>query len=229
MPVPGLAISKRQLNFYYLLDTSGSMSMNGRIQALNQSVRQSIPGMSEAASSQPNAELKVHAIEFSTTARWHTYPGVDVDTFSWQDLQANGATSMGKAIELLCEDLENNLPTRSLPPVVVLVSDGHPTDNYDAALKRLMSSPWGAKSVRIAIGMGPDSEIDRGVMERFMFNMEIKPLHAHNSTELSNYISWASTVAVSVSSSGATTQQGSATYVPMPEISQTILDPGTVF
>ena len=229
MPVPGLEIAKRQLNFYYLLDTSGSMSMNGRIQALNQSVRQSIPGMSEAASSQPNAKLKVHAIEFSTSARWHTYPGIDVDTFSWQDLQANGATSMGKAIELLCEDLENNMPTRSLPPVIVLVSDGHPTDNYDSALKRLMSSPWGAKSVRIAIGMGPDSEIDWGVMERFMFNMEIKPLHAHNSTELANYISWASTVAVSVSSSGATTQQGSAAYVPMPEISQTVLDPGTVF
>jgi uncharacterized protein YegL len=185
--------------------------------------------MSEAASSQPNAKLKVHAIEFSTSARWHTYPGIDVDTFSWQDLQANGATSMGKAIELLCEDLENNMPTRSLPPVIVLVSDGHPTDNYDSALKRLMSSPWGAKSVRIAIGMGPDSEIDWGVMERFMFNMEIKPLHAHNSTELANYISWASTVAVSVSSSGATTQQGSAAYVPMPEISQTVLDPGTVF
>lgn len=229
MPVPGLEIAKRQLNFYYLLDTSGSMSMNGRIQALNQSVRQSIPGMSEAARSQPNAMLKVHAIEFSTSARWHTYPGIGVDTFSWHDLKANGATSMGKAIELLCEDLENNMPTRSLPPVIVLVSDGHPTDNYDAALKRLMSSPWGVKSVRIAIGMGPDSEIDWGVMERFMFNMEISPLHAHSSTELANYISWASTVAVSVSSSGATTQQGNATYVPIPEISQTVLDPGTVF
>ena len=229
MPVPGLEIAKRQLNFYYLLDTSGSMSMNGRIQALNQSVRQSIPGMSEAASSQPNATLKVHAIEFSTSACWHTYPGVDVDSFSWQDLSANGATSMGKAINLLCEDLENNMPSRSLPPVIVLVSDGHPTDNYDSALQRLMSSPWGLKSVRIAIGMEPDSEIDWGVMERFMFNMEIKPLHAHNSTELANYISWASTVAVSVSSSGATTQQSTSTYIPIPELPQTILDPGTVF
>lgn len=229
MPVPGLEIAKRQLNFYYLLDTSGSMSMNGRIQALNQSVRQSIPGMSEAASSQPNAKLKVHAIEFSTSARWHTYPGVDVDVFSWQDLQANGATSMGKAIEMLCEDLENNMPTRSLPPVIVLVSDGHPTDNFDAALKRLMSSPWGTKSVRIAIGMGPDSEIDWGVMERFMFNMDIKPLHAHNSTELANYISWASTVAVTVSSSGATTQQGNTKNVAMGDVWQTVLDPGSVF
>jgi len=229
MPVPGLEIAKRQLNFYYLLDTSGSMTMNGRIQALNQSVRQSIPGMSEAASSQPNAMLKVHAIEFSTSARWHTYPGVDVDSFSWQDLSASGSTSMGKAIELLCEDLENNMPTRSLPPVIVLVSDGHPTDNYDAALTRLMSSPWGVKSIRIAIGMGPDSEIDWGVMERFMFNMEIKPQHAHNSTVLANYISWASTVAVSVSSSGATTQQSNSTYIPGPELPQTILDPGTVF
>jgi uncharacterized protein YegL len=229
MPVPGLEIAKRQLNFYYLLDTSGSMSMNGRIQSLNQSVRQSIPGMSEAASSQPNATLKVHAIEFNSSARWHTYPGVDVDAFIWQDLSANGSTSMGKAIDLLCDDLENNMPSRSLPPVIVMVSDGHPTDNFDSSLKRLMSSPWGCKSVRIAIGMGPDREIDWGVMERFMFNMEIKPLHAHNSTELANYISWASTVAVTVSSSGATAQQGNSTYMPIPEIPQTVLDPGAVF
>lgn len=229
MPVPGLEISKRQLNFYYLLDTSGSMSMNGRIQALNQSVRQSIPGMSEAAASQPNASLKVHAVEFSTSAKWHTYPGVDVDELRWEDLEAGGSTSMGAAIHLLCEDIESNMPTRSLPPVIVLVSDGHPTDDFDGALSRLMSSPWGLKSIRIAIGMGPDHEIDWNVLERFMYNMEVKPLHAHNSAQLASFISWASTVAVSVSSSGATSQQGTSTYIPTPDTSATMLDPGSVF
>jgi uncharacterized protein YegL len=229
MPVPGLEIAKRQLNFYYLLDTSGSMTMNGRIQALNQSVRQSIPGMTEAASSQPNAILKIHVIKFSNDASWHTYPGVLIDEFRWEDLHAGGPTSMGKAIHLLCDDLESNMPSRSLPPVIVLVSDGHPTDNFDAALSRLSQIPWGVKSVRIAIGMGPDSEIDWSVMERFMFNMEIKPLHAHNSIELANYISWASTVAVSASSSGATSEQMSGSYIPAPENMQTVIDPGSVF
>ena len=229
MPVEGLEIAKRQLNFYYLLDTSGSMSVNGRIQALNQSVRQSIPGMSEAASAQPNAELKVHAIDFNSTANWHTYPGVDVDSLVWNDLDASGATAMGSAIDLLCDDLETNMPSRSLPPVIVLVSDGHPTDNFDRSLSRLMSIPWGLKSVRIAIGMGPDDEIDWGVMERFMFNMEIKPLHAHNSTQLADYIKWATTVAVTVSSSGATSQQGSTTHIPSPDNTSTTLDPGSVF
>ncbi len=229
MPVPGLEIAKRQLSFYYLLDISGSMTMNGRIQSLNQSVRQSIPGMVEAASSQPNAILNVHVIEFGTSAKWHTHPGVPVEQFSWQDLKAGGATSMGKAIELLSDDLSTNMPPRSLPPVIVLVSDGHPTDGFDAALNRLMQIPWGAKSVRIAIGMGPESEVDWGVMERFMFNMELKPLHAHNSTELANYISWASTVAVTAASSGATSQQSSGTFIPSPENLTTIIDPGSVF
>ena len=229
MPVPGLNVSKRQLNFYYLLDASGSMTTNGRIQSLNQSVRQSIPGMLEAASSQPNAVLKVHALEFSSDAKWKTHPGVLVEDFNWNDISAGGATMMGKGIDLLCDDLETNMPSRSLPPVIVLVSDGHPSDNFDRSLSRLQKTPWGLKSVRIAIGMGPESEVDWGVMKRFMFNMEIEPLHAHNSTELSNFISWASTVAVISSSSGATSPQTSSTYIPVPELMQTVIDPGDVF
>ena len=47
--------------------------------------------------------------------------------------------------------------------------------------------PWGLKSVRIAIGMGPYDEIDWGVMERFMFNMETV-IDARNSTQLADYI-----------------------------------------
>jgi len=230
MPVPGLQIAKRQLNFYYILDISGSMSTNGRIQALNQSVRQSIPKMVEAAKSSPNAELIVHAVTFGSDAKWHIYPGVPIESFVWQDVSASGTTTMGAALNLVCDDLENNMPSRSLPPVLVLVSDGHPTDSFDKSLSRLVNSPWGRKSVRIGIGMGPKAEVDWGTMERFMFDMDVAPLHAANSADLANYIRWASTVAVAASSTGYSGAEESApAHLGAPPIPPTVIDFGDVF
>ena len=230
MPVPGLQIAKRSLNFYYMLDVSGSMTLNGRIQALNQSVRQSIPKMREAAETNPNAQLSVHALTFSSKADWHIYPGVPVNDFEWDDVSAYGPTSMGRALEMICDELENNMPSRSLPPVLVLVSDGHPTDNFDQALSRLRQIPWGMKSVRIAIGMGPTSEIDWGTMERFMFDMDIKPLHAENSAQLADFIRWASTVAVSTASTGASSGDSAPVHINAPVLeAKTVIDPGDIF
>jgi uncharacterized protein YegL len=230
MPVPNLQIAKRRLNFYYILDVSGSMKGNGRIQALNQSVRQSIPKMVEAAQSSPNAELMIHAITFGSTANWHVYPGIPIESFVWQDVSADGATSMGSAVGKVCDDLESNMPSRSLPPVLVLVSDGHPTDDFDQSLARLAQSPWGRKAVRIAIGMGPRHEIDWGTMERFMFDMDLQPLHAANSADLADYIRWASTVAVAASSAGSSTgDDGSPIHMSAPPIPPTVIDYGDVF
>jgi len=227
---PNLQIAKRRLNFYYILDVSGSMTTNGRIQALNQSVRQSIPKMVEAAQSSPNAELMIHAITFGSTAQWHVHPGIPVESFVWQDVSANGTTSMGAAVSKICDELENNMPSRSLPPVLVLVSDGHPTDNFDQSLARLVQSPWGRKAVRIAIGMGPRHEIDWGTMERFMFDMDLQPLHAANSADLADYIRWASTVAVSASSAGSSTgEDGSAIHMSNIPIPATVIDYGDIF
>jgi hypothetical protein len=49
----------------FLLDISGSMSVDGKIQALNQAIRESIPQMRSAARDNPNAQLLVRALTFS--------------------------------------------------------------------------------------------------------------------------------------------------------------------
>ncbi len=35
---------------------------------------------------------------------------------------------------------------RALPPVLVLISDGQPNDDFDSGLKELLSKPWGKES-----------------------------------------------------------------------------------
>ena len=101
--------------------------------------------MQKVADENPNADVLVRAIRFSSGAQWHIAQPVAVSDFKWQDLNADGVTDMGKALSMVAEQLKQ-LTERGLPPVLVLLSDGQPTDNFEAGLKDLMNQPWGRKS-----------------------------------------------------------------------------------
>ena len=103
----------------------------------------------------------------------------------------------GKAFEMLSAQLSvDQLGERALPPVIVLLSDGQPTDDYKQELANLLHQPWGKKSVRIAIAIGQDA--DMKVLSEFTGNRELV-LQANNAATLIKMIKWASTVASVVS------------------------------
>jgi uncharacterized protein YegL len=106
------------------------------------------------------------------------------------------------------------MPQRALPPVVVLVSDGYPTDDFATGLAALMSEPWGKKAVRVAIAIGQDA--DTAALERFIGNAEIKPVRANNPEQLTRFIRWASTAVLK--SASAPASQAQAVNVPIPPL-----------
>ena len=102
--------------------------------------------------------------------------------------------------------------------MLVLISDGQPTDDYKAGLKRLMDQPWGKKAVRIAIAIGGD--VDAECLQEFIGNIEFKPLQANNAERLVQLIKWASTAVVKSASAPASQSAeavGSGGNVPIPE------------
>jgi uncharacterized protein YegL len=106
---------------------------------------------------------------------------------------------------------------RALPPVLVLISDGQPTDKFEEGLEQLMKLPWGIKAVRIAIAIGNDTEIE--TLKKFIGNDEIQPLQANNAEALVKYIEWVSTAVLKAVSSPASQPKGSAlsaVHVPIP-------------
>ena len=194
--LPGGELSHRPLHFLWIADCSGSMT-GEKIASLNYAIRSVIPEMQQSAKNNPNANLLVRAIKFSTGAQWLTSDPVDIEKFTWNDLEAGGVTDLGKAFELLASQLQMPpMPDRALPPVLVLLSDGQPTDDYKVGLVKLLSLPWGKKSVRVAISIGDDAIIN--MLEEFTGNKELV-LNAKNSTDLVNMIKWASTLAQQVS------------------------------
>src|SRR5581483_995864 len=83
------------------------------------------------------------------------------------------------------------MPERALPPVLVLISDGQPTDDFEPALRDLLALPWGAAAVRAAIAIGEDA--DHEILQRFIGRGDMRPLRAHNPEALVNQIRFIST------------------------------------
>jgi uncharacterized protein YegL len=109
---------------------------------------------------------------------------------------------MGKALTMVAEQLRiPPMTDYALPPVLVLVSDGQPTDEFASGLQTLLREPWGARAVKLAIAVGQDADLD--VLTKFMANPEMQPLQANNAATLVQYIRWASTAVLKSASSPA--------------------------
>ncbi len=210
---PGGELATRPLHFIWIADCSGSMATDGKIQALNTAIREAIPHMQKVADENPNAQVLVRAIKFSNGAQWHISQPTPIEQFQWSDLNAEGVTDMGKALSMVAEQLKiPPMTDRALPPVLVLISDGQPTDDFSKGLKDLMEQPWGKKAVRIAIAIGADADYD--VLQKFIGNVEIKPLQANNPEALVRHIRWVSTAVLKSASAPASQAAGATPSTP---------------
>lgn len=196
LKIPGGALANRPLHFFWMVDCSSSMS-GDKIGAVNHAIQECIEPMREEAAGNPNAQLYIRTLKFASGASWVTAEPVPIEEFAWEDVEANGITDLGKAFELLAGQLSMPpMPARALPPVIVLLTDGYPTDDWKRPLEKLLKMPWGKKAVKVAIAIGKDA--DRSVLEAFTGNPEAV-LDAGNPEILTHFIKWASTVASTVS------------------------------
>ena len=193
---PGGELATRPIHFFWVVDCSGSM-YGEKIGIVNNTIQECIPEMRNSADNNPNAQLLIRALQFSSGASWITTSPVPVENYSWEDMEANGLTELGKAFDLLAAQLSiPPMPARALPPVIVLLSDGQPTDDYKKSLDKLKGKPWFRKAVKIAISIGQDADDD--ALIEFTGNKELV-LQANNATALAKMIKWASTTASMVS------------------------------
>lgn len=213
---PGGELATRPLHFIFVADCSTSMRNSGKMDALNLAIKEAIPHMRRVAEENPNAEVLVRAVSFSSGAKWHIQAPTPVDEFEWEDLTPSGVTDMGKAFELLAEAMAMPpMSERALPPVLVLISDGQPTDAYKDGLKLLLSQPWGIKAVKLAIAIG--RAVNKRVLKEFINSDAIDVLQADRAEELVAYIKWASTAVLKAASSPASqmaTQEGGNVFLP---------------
>ena len=151
---------RRVMTLFLLVDTSGSMTTNGNIGKVNSAIEEMIPLLQEVSDENADAEIKIAVMEFSTGCRWVTHDAVgqagaeSLEGFFWNDLEASGLTDMGAAFT----ELESRLSrtsflkssTGAYAPVIILLSDGQPTDNTQPGLEKLKHNNWYKAATKIA-------------------------------------------------------------------------------
>jgi len=198
-------VSRRQLNIIFAVDCSGSMA-GEKINSLNMAMRIAEKDLRKAAISNVSVDMVVRVLRFSTGAEWHIKGPVPVAEFQWVDLVVDrGDTDMGRALEMVAEILPTLSATaRQLPPLIVLISDGYPSDDFEKGRKALMDTQAGKKSVREAIAIG--SDVDRETLQQFIDDPRFQPLQAHNAAQIVEHIRWVSSELLSQHSKGTEAQ-----------------------
>ena len=176
--------SARPLPVVVLADVSGSMSTDGKIQALNLAVREMIESFKDE--SDLRAEIQVCAITFGGQSSIRL-PLCRAQDASWTDLGANGGTPMGQAFGLARDLIEDRkaVPSRAYRPTLVLVSDGQPTDEWKAPLEALLKSERGGKAFRMALAIGADA--DHGVLQAFLGKPEAHVFRADEASQIRKF------------------------------------------
>ena len=166
---------RRVMTIFYLIDSSGSMH-GTKIGTVNSAMEECIPLLKEVAQANDDAEIKVAIMQFSSGFEWVTPQNgpVGLDQLFWRDVDAQGLTDFGAALKELDKRLSRNeylkSQTGAYAPVILLLSDGAPTDDWESALNKIKQNNWFKHAIKIAIDI--ESGSDRDVLAAFTGNYE---------------------------------------------------------
>ena len=173
----------RPLPVIVLADVSGSMAENQKIEALNEALKIMI--QSFAKESRLRAEIQVGLITFGNGGAKEHLPVVAAHRIeSMEALRASGPTPMGQAFTMAQQWLEDKerLPSRAYRPVLVLVSDGAPTDDWEDPLNALKASERAQKATRFAMAIGADA--DKDMLAQFANDREAPVFEADGARDI---------------------------------------------
>jgi len=201
----------RPLPVIVLADTSGSMSVDGKIEALNKALKDMVSTF--ASESRLRAELQVAVITFGGSADIHLPLTAAHKIEQIEDLPATGDTPMGAAFALAAKMIEDKeqIPSRAYKPVVILVSDGQPTDNFASGLEQLMNGERSAKATRYAMGIGSDADL--ALLGDFANDIEAPVFKAENARDSHRFFK-AVTMSITARSQSTTPNQSAPLLLP---------------
>ena len=199
-----IQIARKTMVLFFLVDTSGSM-YGEKIGSLNDAIRETVPDLKDLSQSNPDAAIKI-----DTNVRWLYPQPIDSEQFRWNDLQAGGLTELGAALLELNGKLSKTQfmqeAAGSYAPVLILLSDGGPTDNFDSALEVIKKNAWFKHAIKIAIAIGNDA--DKNVLAQFTGNSE-SVIEVHNKSALKAIIRFVSVTSSQVNSKSSSVEDAS--------------------
>lgn len=184
----------RRLPVYLLLDTSGSMS-GEPIEAVKNGVQVMISSLRQNPQAIETAFISV--ITFDSTAQ-QVIPLTDLASFQMVDIKATGVTALGDALKLVSNKIDTEV-AKTTPeqkgdwkPLVFIMTDGIPTDDWQAGLSEFKKRKT-AFTVACAAGGGADTAILKQITEN------VVSLDTADSSSIAKFFLWV-TASIGVSS-----------------------------
>jgi uncharacterized protein YegL len=200
MKIENVAIARRTMSLFFMVDTSGSMS-GEKIGSLNDAIRETVPDLKDLSSNNPDAAIKIATLRFDSDVQWLYPQPIDSEDFQWNDLNVGGVTNLGAALNELNSKLSKSQflqeAAGSFAPVIILLSDGAPTDDYSSGLENIKANNWFKHAIKIAIAIGNDA--NKNVLAEFTGNTETV-IEVHNKSALKSIIKFVSVTSSMVNS-----------------------------
>lgn len=195
------------LHIVFVVDGSGSMT-GERIASLNWAAMTALPVMRDAAEDHPGIDVRIRVARFSALGvDWPIADPTPLSEVRWVPVQAGGESPMGAALHAVAAAFEADAVGAApvLPPVIVLLSDGLPTDDARAGLAALKATELGRDAIRIPIAIGSDADLD--LLSEFG-GETVAVLKAADAETLVAHIHWAAKVAVTEGATGGSAMAG---------------------
>lgn len=177
----------RRLPVYLIIDTSGSMT-GEPIEAIKNGLSTLVTALRSDPHALETAFLSV--ITFDSGAR-QVVPLTDLASFQEPSFTAQGSTSLGEALTLVSKSIDNDVK-KSGPdqkgdwkPLVFIMTDGQPTDDWQKGLNKFKSSKTGMV-VACAAGSGADTTLLKQITENVVM------LDTADKATISAYFKWVS-------------------------------------
>ena len=168
---------------YFCVDVSSSMH-GSKIEALNSAIRDMFEHF--ANEMYAGVEFVFCVITFGDRARIHL-PISKVYDLKWKGMVANGVTATGAALKQVKKMIEDTqtTPLKSYRPLIVLITDGAPTDSWEAPMDDFVKNGRSSKCDRMALAIGLHA--DKDVLNRFLENTSRSSFRARNVSQVHEF------------------------------------------
>jgi len=186
-------ITKQKLNVMLLVDASTSMR-GKRIDQVNAAIREIRDYLIDLGSESTNVDFYLSILTFSTNAYWKNNKREElVDTFDFDDIKAGGWSNLHLAYQELNNALKKESQGGIMPdfggmaPIILLLTDGHPSENCKKQLEELKKKPWFNVALRYGVSIELNDVKTKKNLQEFVGNNG-EVIDCFDSNKLKNYI-----------------------------------------
>lgn len=187
-------ISKQKLNIILLIDASKSMQ-GKRIKQVDEAINDIKNYLKELQVENSNVDFYLTLIPFATESSFYKdEESIFIDKFVYDGIRCGGYSNLHLAYKNLAQILKKEDKGGIMPdfggaaPIILLLTDGHPTGNsYKAELEKISNIPWFKVALRYGIAIELNDDRTFKVLKDFVgSNGEV--ISCYDSSMLKNII-----------------------------------------